>query len=391
MFALAVVDRRRDLIVLARDRMGIKPLYYAWDGRRAGLRLRAAHPRLARGDRSRPDEDGLDLYLTFGFVPSPYSLVKGVRKLPPGSILTLDAGGTPQVHRFWQPAIGGDRTDGGADGTPRPVVRETLKAAHPTPDAQRRPGGGAAQRGRGLDDRRRLRGRRDRAAPGRLLHRLPQRPVGDREEYNADAGYARRVAETLGARHHEVVCDDGGAVEDGDEDVPSLLRRLAIGLDEPVWELSFLSIFQMSRLARRQGVKVLLTGDGSDELLRRLPLDRRRLAPAAIRARPVPAGAAPGGRPSGPGGQHPAPARPESAGHAGAAGHGALRAPARHLRRGRAAPPHRQRRGDRAPVRRRSSSRRCWTASARPPGPTGSLCSTWRSGSASTSTSGSTA
>ena len=241
MFALAIHDRRRQRLVLARDRMGIKPLYYAWDGRRlvfaSELRTLVWHG----GIEPVPDEDGLDLYLTFGFVPSPYSLIKGVRKLPPGSILTLDAGGTPQVRRFWQPAIGGDRTDGGAGGTPD-AVRETLKGAirrqmrSDVPVGVLLSGGvdstivaacAAAETGRPLDT-------------FSIVFRSARSAIG--EEYNADAGYARRVAETLGARHHEVVCDDGGAAEDGDEDVPSLLRRLAIGLDEPVWELSLIHI-----------------------------------------------------------------------------------------------------------------------------------------------------
>jgi asparagine synthase (glutamine-hydrolysing) len=270
MFALAIHDRRRQRLVLARDRMGIKPLYYAWDGRRlvfaSELRTLVWHG----GIDPVPDRDGLDLYLTFGFVPSPYSLVRGVRKLPGGSILTLDAGGTPQLRRFWQPAAGDGGAAGRAGGEPAAAVRETLRGAisrqmrSDVPVGVLLSGGvdstivaavAAAETGRPLDT-------------FSIVFRSARSAIG--EEYNADAGYARRVAELLGARHHEVVCDDGGGGAGG-EDVPSLLRRLAAGLDEPVWELSFLSIFLMSRLARQHGVKVLLTGDGSDELFAGYP------------------------------------------------------------------------------------------------------------------------
>ncbi|MDQ3702511.1 MAG: asparagine synthase C-terminal domain-containing protein, partial [Chloroflexota bacterium] len=94
------------------------------------------------------------------------------------------------------------------------------------------------------------------------VFRSAQSPIGD--EYNVDAGFARRVAGTIGANHHEVACDDGDTLAE-------LLGPLVTGLDEPVWEMSFVSIFLMSRLAREHGIKVLLTGDGSDELFAGYP------------------------------------------------------------------------------------------------------------------------
>jgi asparagine synthase (glutamine-hydrolysing) len=100
MFALAIHDRRRQRLVLARDRMGIKPLYYAWDGRRlvfaSELRTLVWHGGIA----PRPDPAALELYLAFGFVPSPYALIQGVRKLPPGHVLTLDAAGKLDLHQY---------------------------------------------------------------------------------------------------------------------------------------------------------------------------------------------------------------------------------------------------------------------------------------------------
>ncbi|HEX2513739.1 MAG TPA: asparagine synthase-related protein, partial [Chloroflexota bacterium] len=263
-------------LVLARDRMGIKPLYYAWDGRRlvfaSELRTLVWHG----GIEPRPDPAALELYLAFGFVPSPYALIQGVRKLPPGNVLTLDATGKLDLRQYWRPATGAVTPDG---ASPAEAVREALRGAvrrqmrSDVPVGILLSGGvdstivaacAAAETDRPLDT-------------FSIVFRSARSAIG--AEYNADAGYARRVADLLGANHHEVVCDDGaggvGEVEsaggaDG-EDVPHLLGRLATGLDEPVWELSFVSIYLMSRLARRHGVKVLLTGDGSDELFAGYP------------------------------------------------------------------------------------------------------------------------
>lgn len=266
MFALAIHDRQRGQLILARDRMGIKPLYYTWDGQRLAfaseLRTLVHHAGLV----PEPDPRALDLYLTFGYVPSPYSLIRGVRKLPPGSYLVLDAEGRLSVHQFWSPAEGA-RTPA-AYGELTTVTREVIRRAvarqmrSDVPVGVLLSGGvdstviatcAAAETELPLDT-------------FSIVFRSSRSSIED--VYNADAGFARRVASTIGARHHEVVCDDGGT-EDGD--LTGLLRQLVAGLDEPVWELSFVSIYLMSRLARQHGIKVLLTGDGSDELFAGYP------------------------------------------------------------------------------------------------------------------------
>jgi len=267
MFALAIYDQRHQRLVLARDRMGIKPLYYAWDGRRLAFASELRTLIRYGGVAPEPDPEALELYLAFGFVPAPHSLLRGVRKLPPGAFLSLDAAGDLQLTPFWRPRLGGPAPDGQA---PAAAVREALRDAvrrqmrSDVPVGVLLSGGvdstviaacAAAETDRSLDT-------------FSIVFRSDRSAIG--EEYNADAGYARRVAQTLGATHHEVVCDDGAAGADG-ERLPDLLGRLAIGLDEPVWELSFISIYLMSRLARRHGVKVLLTGDGSDELFAGYP------------------------------------------------------------------------------------------------------------------------
>jgi len=262
MFALAIHDQREQRIVLARDRMGIKPLYYAWDGQRlvfaSELRTLIRHG----GIMPVPDPDSLDLYLTFGFVPSPYSMVRGVRKVQPGSLLMLDAGGALETRQYWHPAAGAPRSV--PRGSEAKVVQEAIRHAvrrqmrSDVPVGILLSGGvdstiiaaiAAAETDRPLDT-------------FSIAFRSAQSAIGP--EYNTDAGFARRVAQVLGTTHHEVVCDDG-------DDIPTLVRQLVAGLDEPVWEMSFISIYLMSRLARQHGVKVLFTGDGSDELFAGYP------------------------------------------------------------------------------------------------------------------------
>lgn len=262
MFALALYDRRREQVVLARDRMGIKPLYYAWDGERlvfsSELRTLVNEGMVERT----LDPEALDLYLTLGYVPSPYALIKGVRKLPPGSYLVLDTRGQLTVREYWSlaypPASTADRAEA------QTLVRETLS------DAIRRQMRSDVPVGVLLS------GGVDSSIVAAVAARQTDQPLntfsitfhtdqgGIAPVYNADAGFARRVAAEIGATHREVVLDDR-------HDMPTLLRQLVVGLDEPLWEHSFVSIYLMSRLARQHGVKVLLTGDGGDELFAGYP------------------------------------------------------------------------------------------------------------------------
>jgi len=102
MFAFAILDERARRLVLARDRAGIKPLVYAWDGRRL---LFASEIKAILEDpsvRRDLDLDALGEYLTFHYVPAPRTILTAVRKLPPASTLVLSLdGGEPVVSRYW--------------------------------------------------------------------------------------------------------------------------------------------------------------------------------------------------------------------------------------------------------------------------------------------------
>src|ERR1700716_970885 len=109
MFAFAVLDRRGGAVFLARDRMGIKPLHYAIDGKRlvfaSELKALLCDPALRR----EIDPVALDQYLAYQFVPSPGGIVRGISKLQPAHTLTWSvADGTHRLRRYWSPELGVD-------------------------------------------------------------------------------------------------------------------------------------------------------------------------------------------------------------------------------------------------------------------------------------------
>lgn len=105
MFAFAIWDSRRETLVLGRDRVGKKPLYY-WSSSEAlvfGSEIKAvlAHPAVTR----ELDDAAIPAYLTFGYVPTPNTFFRGIRSLPPAHVLTVVPGGDPVVERYWHPPV----------------------------------------------------------------------------------------------------------------------------------------------------------------------------------------------------------------------------------------------------------------------------------------------
>src|ERR1700738_2253516 len=131
MFAFAVLDRRKGAVLLARDRMGIKPLHYAIDGKRlvfaSELKALLRDPALRRGI----DPAALDQYLAHEFVPSPASIVRGISKLQPAHTLTWSvAEGTHRLRRYWSPELGvgdGHRNLDDEGERLRAVLRESVR------------------------------------------------------------------------------------------------------------------------------------------------------------------------------------------------------------------------------------------------------------------------
>src|SRR5688572_13239609 len=103
MYGFAIWDRKRERLLLGRDRLGIKPLYY-WD-RPEGLSFASELRSILADPAFRPQlsEEAIALYLAFGYVPDPHCIFRGVRKLPPGHILTWSRSEGVAVHQYWSP------------------------------------------------------------------------------------------------------------------------------------------------------------------------------------------------------------------------------------------------------------------------------------------------
>jgi len=250
MFAFAIWDRTKRSLFMARDRLGIKPLYYLHDGDRLlfGSEIKAilAYP----GVKPEFDRSTLAEYLAFGYISGEQSMYAGIRKLMPGHILIAEETGHIQISQYWDLEVKAD--DG---GRPRDyyVSRyrnelEQCVASHLMSDVPL----GVFLSG-GLDS----------SAVAALTTKIRKEPietfsVGYGEEAFSELPYARAVAEHLKSRHHEVHLSR-------DEFFQSL-PRLIWHEDEPVVWPSSVSLYYVARLARER-VTVVLTGEGSDETL----------------------------------------------------------------------------------------------------------------------------
>lgn len=248
MFAFAIYDERCHQLLLARDRLGIKPLHYAvHEGRLLfGSEIKAilaAAPELAE---IRP-EAVVD-YFSCGYVPDPFTVFQKIKKLPPGHLLLLDQRGECEVRSYW---------DVPAFGTHEPKSEEECieELAHCLSEAVRIRLISDVPLGALLS------GGTDSSIVVALMAKASSSPVktfsigfqhGDFDE----TSYARLVAQKFGTDHHELIFEPNLQ-----EELDYLTRRL----DEPFGDSSMLPTYCVSRLAR-QHVTVALSGDGGDEL-----------------------------------------------------------------------------------------------------------------------------
>jgi asparagine synthase (glutamine-hydrolysing) len=247
MFTFALWDRRRRRLLLARDRVGIKPLYVYRDAEKLlfGSEIKAllAHPGVERTI----DVAGLEDYLAFGMIPGAGSIFRRVEKLPPAHVLVASAAaldGCPR--RYWRLRIEPDDrlTADEWQEAVRAKVAETMRL-HLIADVPV----GAFLSG-GVDSSVVVA-----SCAGATQGPLQTFSIGFREESFSELPYARRVAERFGTRHVEEVVTP---------DAVTLLDELTRYYDEPFADSSAIPTFHVSRLASRS-VKVVLSGDGGDE------------------------------------------------------------------------------------------------------------------------------
>jgi asparagine synthase (glutamine-hydrolysing) len=285
MFGIALWDRNLRRLVLVRDRMGVKPLYYAETP--AGLAFGSEVKAILAGDLVRPELDPLaaELFLAHGFVPGPRTLFAGVRKLPPATMLVWENGRLAGVREYWTPWDGETPDSGGWAADQERLLELLREAVHARMVADVPLG---VMLSGGLDS----------SLIATLMAERSTRPVqtfsiGFAEDGDAnELDDARRVARQIGADHHELLTS---ATEH-----PGLLDEALWHLEEPIADVSCLGFLLLSRLAR-QNVTVALSGQGADELLggyrkheiaslasaaRSAPRPVRRLAGAVARAAP---------------------------------------------------------------------------------------------------------
>ena len=250
MFAFAIWDRRTRHLFIGRDRLGIKPLYYRYDGKTFlfGSEIKAilAYPAV----KAEFNQGTLAEYLAFGYIAGPQTIFAGVQKLTPGHMLELDESGELNIEPYWDLSVRPDtnhRPRSYYVRTYRELLEECV-ASHLMSDVPL-----------GMF----LSGGLDSSAIAALATKIRREPietfsVGYGEETYSELRYARRVAEHLGSRHHEVRLSR----EEFFETLPQLIWHE----DEPIVWPSSASLYFVARLARKR-VTVVLTGEGSDETL----------------------------------------------------------------------------------------------------------------------------
>jgi asparagine synthase (glutamine-hydrolysing) len=256
MFAFGLWDGREGgQLMLARDRLGKKPLYYTDRGGRlqfaSEIKALLAHPDVPRD----LDPVALDFYLTFSNVPAPRTMFAGICKLPPGCILTCSPSRGIEIRRYWSALDGSvpgrDVPEAEAIGTVRTLLRSAVRKRMMSDVPI-----GALLSG-GIDSSTNV------ALMSELVHRpLQTFSIGfdgfGTEENFHDLPYARQIASRFGCDHHELSVSAG--------ECRDFIPELATQLDEPLGDPACLPMHFAARAARAGGVTVVLVGEGSDEV-----------------------------------------------------------------------------------------------------------------------------
>lgn len=263
MFAFAIWDAVHRELFIARDRAGKKPLYYTVTPGGTlifGSELKSLreHPAFLQ----QIDVDALDSYLAFGYVPDPLTIFRDVHKLPPGHYLTFK-NGVAQVEQYWdfpyeQPQANPFHNEEECLEELRALLDDSVKIRMVADVSL-----GAFLSG-GIDS----------STVVGLMARNSDRPVktfsiGFHEDSYNELKYARLAAKTFGTEHHEFIVTP---------DICEVVDELVWHFDEPFADSSAIPTYMLSKLAREH-VKVVLSGDGGDELFggyTRYATDRKR-------------------------------------------------------------------------------------------------------------------
>jgi asparagine synthase (glutamine-hydrolysing) len=290
MFAFALVDEQAGDLVLARDPLGIKPLYYLPRG--AGVIFASELKALvaAVGSELRMEPGALVASMLYYWVPEQRCAIDGVRKLPGGSWARFRPDGSCRVEHYWRPADVAAQAAAGPPADLGAVIEESV-AAHLVSDVPV-----SSFLSGGLDSSI-ITVLAHQAEAGIDAYTITFRPEDQRlEAMPDDAVYARKVAARYGIDLHEIEISP---------DIVDMLPRIVDVLDEPIGDPAAINTLLMCEAARERGVKVILSGMGADELFggyrkhlacviagryRRLPAAPRALVRSTVDRLPVSAG-----------------------------------------------------------------------------------------------------
>jgi len=250
-YGIAIWDARREQLLLVRDRIGVKPLYfYHRDGRfifASEIKAILQHPAVT------PDinEESLYHYLTFLTTPAPATLFKDIQKLPAGHMLTLKRDGSLTIRQYWDalpPEQATERTDEEHKSEILRLLRDSIskRMMSDVPFGVFLSGGV------------------DSSANVALMSEQMSRPVDTFTVGFSDAEYlneldsARRIAKQFGTNHHEVIISE--------KEMQDFLPALVFHQDEPIADPVCVPLYYVSKLARDSGTIVIQVGEGSDEI-----------------------------------------------------------------------------------------------------------------------------
>ena len=250
-YAIALWDARREELVLVRDRIGVKPLYFHHqDGRfifASEIKAILQHPNVSAD----VDEQSLYHYLTFLTTPAPQTLFKDIGKLPAGHILVAKRDGTINVRQYWDalpPLTNTERTD----AEHKAEILRLLRASITKRMMADVPFGVF------------LSGGVDSSANVALMSEQMSRPVETFTVGFSDAEYlnelesARRISRQFGTNHHEVIISE--------KEMQDFLPELVFHQDEPIADPVCVPLYYVSKLARDSGTIVVQVGEGADEI-----------------------------------------------------------------------------------------------------------------------------
>lgn len=264
-FAFAVWNKIKQELFLARDQMGVKPLYYFWDSRKFifSSEIKAI---LEHNVLRVLNKEAFNHYLRVLYVPEPLTMFEGINKFPPASYATLKNNNF-EIHNYWDL-----KTNDKFSGTKKKLaaeLREKVEQAVKSQLISDRPLGiylsGGMDSSIVLDCAAAERDKIDTFSVGFALKEEEQK-----EKFNADFNLARRTAEHYGANHHEVLLSP--------QDVLDLLDKVIWHLDEPISNPTAIAMMKLAGFTKDKA-DVVLGGDGGDELFG--GYDRYRLSLAA--------------------------------------------------------------------------------------------------------------